>query len=350
LVLILVGMFFGFSIFRIQANSLLDYSLVVYVILSILLFLIVDFLGINICRELELSSLEVQKSFGKFGLQDLSKTPSGPSSLADVGGYEELKQELYEAIAMPLKLKDFSKAYGLKMASGILLFGPPGTGKTLTVLALAKELKIPFFYVKCSDILSSWYGESERNISELFATAKKNAPCILFFDEIDALAKSRDLFFADDVGPRVLSVLLSEMDGIKSDSQIVVIGATNCPHRLDSAILRPGRLDKIIYMPLPDFKARLEILKIHTSKIQLDKDVNLEEIAKKTEGFSGADLANLIVEAKRLAIREAHSKNKLVPLSAKHIFSVLYSLKPSVSEEQLNQYKEFEKTYKRSLS
>ena len=315
-------------------------------------FVVLDSLGLSICKELELISLSKQKGFGKFGLRDLSKSELGPASLDDVGGYENLKQELLEAIALPLKHKDFSKAYGLKPSTGILLFGPPGTGKTLIVSALAKDLNIPFYYVKCSDILSSWYGESEKNVSELFELARKNAPAILFFDEIEALARSRSLSFNDEVSGRVLAVFLAELDGLKTNKSIplIVIGATNLPSLLDPAILRPGRLDKLIFMPLPDKQARLEILKVHTKNIALDKDVNLEQIAELSEDFSGADLANLITEAKRLAIREAKLKNAIVPISQKHLLSLCKILKPSVSKEDIQMYKEFEEKFKRQVS
>lgn len=349
LFLLFVSEIFASAFFNIQPSN---FYLIVYIVISIFLFFLLDFFDIHICHEVEIQALTKQKSFGKFGLSNLAEVEGGPKSLDDVGGYDLLKQELLEAIAIPLTRPELSKAYSLSPLKGILLFGPPGTGKTLIISALAKELNIGFYYVKCSDILSSWYGESERNISELFETARKNAPCILFFDEIDAIAKSRDLFFADDVGPRVLSVLLSEMDGIKSSSSksVIIIGATNNPDRLDKAILRPGRLDKIIYMPLPDLKAREQILSVHTKGLKLAKDVDLLEIAKLTTNYSGADLANLVAEAKRLAIREARAKNIVVPISQKHFLSLLHFLKPSVSEEQIQMYKNFEEKFKRSIS
>ena len=342
--LFLASLFYAKSLDR--AAVFLIYSFLVVVV-----FVVLDFLGLNFCKELELIASSKQKGFGKFGLQDLSKSELGPSSLDDVGGYENLKQELLEAIAFPLKHKDFSKAYGLKPSSGILLFGPPGTGKTLIISALAKELNIPFYYVKCSDILSSWYGESEKNIAELFEIARKNAPAILFFDELEALARARSLTFTDEVSGRVLAMLLAELDGLKTNKSIplVVIGATNLPSLIDPAILRPGRLDKLIFVPLPDKEARLKILQVHTKNLLLDKDVDLEKIAELTENFSGADLANLITEAKRLAIREAKLKNMLVPISQKHLLSLCKMLKPSVSNEDMLMYKQFEEKFKRQV-
>ncbi|MCX8163700.1 MAG: AAA family ATPase [Candidatus Micrarchaeota archaeon] len=345
-------LFLSHLIYSFSFSKQINFGILFYVVFAVVLFFVLDFFAIPICNEFKLIALQTQKSFGKFGLQNLTLVDGGPSSLDDVGGYKQLKEELLEAIAVPLKQPELSKAYKLDPVKGILLFGPPGTGKTLIISALAKELNLPFYYVKCSDILSSWYGESEKNISELFSIARKNAPCIIFIDEIDAIARSRDLFFTDDIGPRVLSVLLAEMDGIKSSysKPVIIIGATNVPNKLDSALLRPGRLDKIIYMPLPDKEARLEILKVHSSKLNLASDVNLEEIAALTENYSGADLANLIQEAKRLAIRESRAKNTLIPISQKHLLSLVQILKPSVSEEQLLLYKKFEQEYKRSIS
>ncbi|MEM4137702.1 MAG: ATP-binding protein [Candidatus Anstonellaceae archaeon] len=350
--LALIVLFFSNMVYAFAFNSELNFLLLFYSLGAAAIFFALDFFSIPICNELKLIALNNQKMFGKFGLQNITLQEGGPSSLADVGGYKNLKEELLEAIALPLKQPELSKAYKLDPVKGILLFGPPGSGKTLIISALAKELQIPFYYVKCSDILSSWYGESEKNISELFSIARKNAPCIVFIDEIDAIARSRDLFFQDDIGPRILSVLLTEMDGIKSSTSkpVIIIGATNAPDKLDSAILRPGRLDKIIYMPLPDMEARKEILKIHTKNLQLDADVNLEQIAQLTENFSGADLANLVQEAKRLAIRESRAKNRILPLSQKHFLSLLNIIKPSVSQRQLLLYKKFEEEYKRSIS
>lgn len=326
-----------------------DMACISYVFLAWVAIFALDTFGITLSRENDIESEQKQKKFGKFGIEDMTQS-AGPRSFADVGGYADVKAELMDAIAAPLQHKEFSLAYGLKPVSGILLFGPPGTGKTLIVSALAKELKMGFYYVKCSELISAWYGESEKNISELFDIARTKAPCILFFDEMDSLAKSREKYFADDLGPRILSELLKGMDGFKKHSTkpVIIIGATNLPQNLDPAIMRPGRLDKIIYMPLPDLEARLAVLKVHCSKAPLADDVNLDDIAEITEGYSGADIANIVSEAIRLAAREARSKNKIVPVGQKHLLAVLKNIRPSTSQEAIRQYDSFRDRFERS--
>ncbi len=319
-----------------------------YTIVSIAALGVLEHYKIDISREQLIIRSEKTKKFGKFGIEDLADS-AGPQSLDDVGGYEDVKFELREAILMPMQQKELSLAYGIKPPHGILLFGPPGTGKTMLMRALSKELGIGFYYVKCSEILSEWYGESEKNITELFQTAKKTAPCILFFDEIDSIGKRRDSYSADDVAPRVLSVLLAEVDGFQAQNAkpVILIGATNVPDQLDPALMRPGRLDKIIYMPLPDASARELILHVYASRIPLALDIDLSAIAKKTERFSGADLSNLVTEATRLAAREAAAKDVVIPISMKHFLAVLKSTHPSVSIDALESFERFRMDYER---
>ncbi|RLG46162.1 MAG: AAA family ATPase, partial [Thermoproteota archaeon] len=208
--------------------------------------------------------------------------------LADYG---EVKQELTEAIIWPLIRSDLAREYGVEMAKGILLFGPPGCGKTLLMKTLAENTGLSFIHVKLGEILSKWYGESERNLLAIFERARAMKPCIIFLDELDSIGKRRDLYSSDDVTPRLLSLMLSEMDGMRSEGGIVVVGATNMPDLLDPALLRPGRFDKLIYVPPPDFRARVEILKAKCTNLPLAEDVNFESLAKATERFSGADLS-----------------------------------------------------------
>jgi len=237
--------------------------------------------------------------------------------------------------------------YGIRPPKGILLFGPPGTGKTLLMTALAKELHIGFYYVKCSEILSQWYGESEKNIVELFKIARKNSPCVLFFDELDAIGKRRDMYTNDETTPRVLSAILTEMDGLKGEEQVIVVGATNTPQMLDPALLRPGRLDKIIYMPPPDENGRRQILGIYTKKLPLSQDVDLAKLAKKMERFTGADIANLVLEAARMAAPEAMATKKIVPVTMNDFNKVLQSIKPSVTFDMLEDYEKFRIDFER---
>ncbi len=322
--------------------------ILVYTLLAIGAMFFIESRGIDLSRERLIQNQNKTKKFGKLGVEDMSDS-EGPASMDAVGGYGDVKDELRESILAPLKHKELSEAYGIKPPAGILLFGPPGTGKTMLMRALSKELGIGFYYVKCSELLSEWYSESEKNVSELFSTARKNAPCILFFDEIDSLAKRRDRASNDDVGPRVMSTLLAEMDGFKAKGgkSVIVIGATNIPDQLDPAIMRPGRLDKIIYMHLPDKAAREAIFKVHLSKVPLGQDVDLTRLASMTERFSGADIANIVTEAIRLAAREATAKNVVVPISQKHLLSVLERIRPSTSLDSLSNYGQFRLDFER---
>ncbi|GEM_PF-357349 len=190
---------------------------------------------------------------------------------------------------------------------------------------------------------------SEKNITELFQTAKKTAPCILFFDEIDSIGKKRDSYSADDVAPRVLSVMLSEIDGFQSKNSkpVIIIGATNAPDTLDNALIRPGRLDKLIYMPLPDAKAREAVIRVHCAKIPIAEDVDVAKLAKMTERFSGADLANVVSEATRLTAKEAASKDMIIPVSMKHFLAVMKGMRPSVGLESLENYERFRLDFER---
>jgi SpoVK/Ycf46/Vps4 family AAA+-type ATPase len=180
-----------------------------------------------------------------------------------VGGLDDVKAEIREALVLPLLHPDLAKGYGVSLPKGVLLFGPPGCGKTLLMKALATELGIEMISINCSDIMSKWYGESESRVAELFRTARMRKPCILFLDEIDAIGKRRDMYAVDEVTPRVLSMILSELDGLESASGIVVVGSTNKPELVDPALLRPGRIDKVIYVPPPDKRERAEIFQVH---------------------------------------------------------------------------------------
>lgn len=323
-----------------------DPSSFIYCILSIGAIGLLESQGIKISGEKKALRQAKQKTFGKFGLQDLSDS-EGVDSLGDVGGYADVKDELHEAIVAPIKQKELSYAYGIKPPTGILLFGPPGTGKTLLMKALAKELDIGFYYIKCSDLLSEWYGESEKNLAEVFAIARKSAPCVLFFDEIDSIGKRRDAYTSDDVAPRVMSVFLEELDGFKSKKNVITIGATNVPDQLDPALMRPGRFDKIIYMHLPDFEARTAIFRVHLSKLPTEEGMDYDRLAAKTERYSGADIKNICTEASRLAAREAMKAAVVMPVTLKHVLTVISKVKPSVSLDALESYEKFRMDYER---
>ena len=257
----------------------------------------------------------------------------------DVGGLERAKQELVEAIEWPLKYPDSFKRVGVEPPHGILLYGPPGTGKTLLARAVATESEANFISIKGPELLSKWVGESERGVRETFRKAKIAAPAIIFFDEIDALVPRRGSGFGDaHVTERVISQLLTELDGLEKLENVVVIGATNRPDLVDPALLRPGRFDRLVLIPAPDKKARLEILKIHTKNMPLAKDVDLDLIAKETEGYSGSDLAALCREAAMLVLRK-DIKGKEVKMQ--HFREAMEGIKPSLTPEAIRVYETF---------
>ncbi|KUJ93063.1 MAG: Cell division cycle protein 48-like protein [Archaeoglobus fulgidus] len=266
----------------------------------------------------------------------------------DIGGLEHAKQELMEAVEWPLKYPEVFRAANIKPPRGILLFGPPGTGKTLLAKAVANESNANFISVKGPELLSKWVGESEKHVREMFRKARQVAPCVIFFDEIDSLAPRRGGIGDSHVTERVVSQLLTELDGLEELKDVVVIAATNRPDMIDPALLRPGRLERHIYIPPPDKKARVEIFKIHLRGKPLADDVNIEELAEKTEGYSGADIEAVCREAGMLAIRElikpgmtreeAKEAAKKLKITKKHFEEALKKVRPSLTKEDVEKY------------
>jgi transitional endoplasmic reticulum ATPase len=229
----------------------------------------------------------------------------------DIGGVKDVKQELQEAVEWPLKYQGLFVHSDATPPKGILLYGPPGTGKTLMAKAAAHESEANFISIKGPELLSKWVGESEKGVREVFRKARQAAPCIVFFDEIDAIAPTRSSHGSDShVTERVISQLLTELDGLEVLSNVIIIAATNRPDIIDPALLRPGRFDRLLYVPPPDKEARIQILKIHTSKKPLAEDVKLDTLANQTEGYTGADIAALASAAVMLALREHIEKYK----------------------------------------
>jgi transitional endoplasmic reticulum ATPase len=263
----------------------------------------------------------------------------------DIGGLDLVKQQLREAVEWPIKYPHIFEHMGIRPPKGILLYGPPGCGKTLLAKAAATESGANFIAVKGPEILSKWVGESEKAIREIFKRARKAAPAIIFFDEIDAIAPVRG-HDVSGVTDRIVNQMLTEMDGIEALRGVVVIGATNRPDLLDPALLRPGRFDRVIYVPPPDTKARYEILKIHTRKIPLAEDVNLVELAKITEGYSGADLEALVREAVMLALREDIRPR---PIGVKYFTKAMEYVKPSLTKERLESYEKVQEELTRRM-
>jgi transitional endoplasmic reticulum ATPase len=229
----------------------------------------------------------------------------------DIGGLEDVKQELQEAVEWPLKYQGLFLHSDATPPKGILLYGPPGTGKTLMAKAAAHESEANFISIKGPELLSKWVGESEKGVREVFRKARQAAPCIVFFDEIDAIAPTRGGMGSDShVTERVISQLLTELDGLEVLSNVIIIAATNRPDIIDAALLRPGRFDRLLYVPPPEKDSRIKIFKIHTSKKPLADDVKIERLAAQTEGYTGADIAALASAAVMLALREHIEKYK----------------------------------------
>lgn len=223
-----------------------------------------------------------------------------------VGGLEEQIREIREVIELPIKNPDIFKRVGIKPPKGVLLYGPPGTGKTLLARIVASTMDVTFLKVVASALIEKYIGESSRMIREMFAYARKSAPCIIFMDEIDAIGgkRSNDSNSSDREVQRTLMELLNQMDGFSDLDDVKIIMATNRPDILDEALLRPGRLDRKIEIPLPNEKGRREILNIHSQKMERGEDIDFEHLVKLTVGFNGADLRNVCTEAGMIAMRE----------------------------------------------
>lgn len=260
----------------------------------------------------------------------------------DVGGLDEAQVKLKEGVELPLRSPQSFKRLGIRPAKGFLLFGPPGTGKTLLAKAVAREAEANFVATKSSDLLSKWYGESEQQVSRLFERARQVAPTVIFIDEIDSLAPARGGGLGEPaVTERVVNTLLAEMDGLEDMQGVVVMAATNRPNLLDPALLRPGRFDELVYVPVPDAKARRKILGIHTKKMPLADDVQLDDLAERTERFTGADLEDLTRRAGLIALRQSMDVSKV---SGDHFAKALQEVRPSVTPEVERDYEDMLRT------
>ncbi|HSU73209.1 MAG TPA: CDC48 family AAA ATPase [Candidatus Binatia bacterium] len=260
----------------------------------------------------------------------------------DVGGLKNVKQELLEAVEWPLKHPEAFKRLGVKPPKGIMLYGPPGTGKTMLAKAVATESEANFISVKGPELLSKWVGESEKAVREIFKKARQAAPAIIFFDELDSLAPRRGASTDSHVTERVVNQLLTEIDGLESLHDIVIIGATNRPDIIDTALLRPGRFDRIILTPPPDRAQRMEIFKIHTKGMPLTKDVKLEELAERTEGYVGADIESVCRESAIMALRENMSAKEI---RKEHLDTALKKVRPSVTKDIEKMYRDLQEQF-----
>jgi transitional endoplasmic reticulum ATPase len=299
-------------------------------------------------------------------------------SWADIGGLEDVKRELKELVQYPIEHPEKFEKFGMSPSRGVLFYGPPGCGKTLLAKAVANECQANFISVKGPELLTMWFGESESNVRDVFAKARGAAPCVLFFDELDSIAQQRGGNSGDGggAGDRVMNQLLTEMDGVGAKKNVFVIGATNRPDIIDTALMRPGRLDQLIYIPMPDYESRLDILQKALRKSPLSKDVDLQYMASQTEKFTGADLQEICQRAAKIAIREdiqrsaererikaeaaqygvvddenAMDEEDVMPeILPRHFEEAVRNARRSVSDNDLSQYSRFAQNLQQSRS
>jgi transitional endoplasmic reticulum ATPase len=231
-------------------------------------------------------------------------------SWADIGGLYDVKRELKELVQFPIEHPELFEKFGMEASKGVLFYGPPGCGKTLLAKAVANECQANFISVKGPELLTMWFGESEANVRDVFDKARGASPCVLFFDELDSIAQARGSSAGDagGAGDRVMNQMLTEMDGVGAKKSVFIIGATNRPDIIDTALMRPGRLDQLIFIPMPDMESRLSILKASLRKSPIAHDVDLEFLSRHTDKFTGADLTEICQRAAKLAIRESIEK------------------------------------------
>jgi transitional endoplasmic reticulum ATPase len=248
-------------------------------------------------------------------------------------------------VEWPLKHKEAFKRLGVKPPKGVLLYGPPGTGKTMLAKAVATETEANFILVKGPEMLSKWVGESEKAVRKIFEKARQTSPTIIFFDEMDAIAPRRGAGDGTDshVTERVVNQLLTEMDGLQDLNDVVIVAATNRPDIIDTALLRPGRFDRIVYVPVPDKKTRKQVFQIHTKGMALDKDVDIDSLVDRTEGYVGADIESVCREAAILALRK-DMKTKTVKME--FFDEALNKVRPSTTKEIEDAYKELEQHFR----
>lgn len=302
----------------------------------------VDFIPAEVLNKLEVTREDFLQAFREMEPSTLREVLIEKPNVHwdDIGGLDEAKQELKESIEWPIRMNRLFVHFDARPPRGILLYGPPGTGKTLLARAVATESEANFISVRGPEFLSKWVGESERMVRETFRKAKAASPCVIFFDEIDAITPVRGMATDAQVTERVISQILTEMDGLEELHNVTVIAATNRPDLVDPALLRPGRFDRHIFIPPPDLATRRAILAIHTKKKPLAPDVDLDHIAKRTDKYTGAELAAICNEASMLAIRETASKAKgvddaalkKVKIEKRHFEAAMNKVQPRTGE------------------
>jgi len=323
----------------------------------------------EVLDSLAVTNEDFQFALGKSNPSALRETSVEVPNVSweDVGGLEGVKRELQELVQYPVMHPEKFLKFGMNPSRGVLFYGPPGCGKTLLAKAIANECQANFVSIKGPELLTMWFGESEANVRDVFDKARAAAPCVLFFDELDSIAKARGGSGGDagGAGDRVINQVLTEMDGMGEKKNVFIIGATNRPDIIDSAIMRPGRLDQLIYIPLPDEKSRTQILKACLRKSPIHKDVDLEFLSRSTKGFSGADLTEICQRACKLAIRQAieadirretnasaddmeMDEDPVPEITREHFEESMKFARRSVSDNDIRKYEMFAQTLQQS--
>jgi transitional endoplasmic reticulum ATPase len=269
-----------------------------------------DTIDAEVLASISVSDAHFKEALGKVNPSSLRETVVEVPNIswADIGGLEDTKNQLIELVSYPVEHPEMYEKFGMEPPRGVLFYGPPGCGKTMLAKAVANECSANFISVKGPELLTMWFGESEANVRERFDKARQSAPCVLFFDELDSIARARGGSGGDagGAGDRVINAMLTEMDGVQKKKNVFTIGATNLPSSIDPALLRPGRLDQLIYVPMPDYDSRLKTFQVCCSKSPLEKRMETEGLpflAKSTEKYSGADIAAICNFAAKAAIR-----------------------------------------------
>ena len=340
--IIILASYLGFSYLL---NLHVSYIVIASFIFTPLAYLLLEYNGLSMVKTLDVVK---QDFLGIFSENVEELTSRAKETLNDVANYSQTKEELRTAVLAPVEHREIAGAYNIRPTKGILLFGPPGTGKTLIMRALSNEIRGKFYYVKTSSLVSPYQGESSTALSKIFTLARKKAPAILFFDEIDGIAGSRELKESDEAR-QLLSTLLAEMDGFQKIEGVVIVGSTNAPNILDPSILRPGRFDKIIYMPLPDLKGRQEIFSYYLKKLPSSKDINVKRLATLTNRYSGADIKNICDETARIVSEDAIKTNKVLEITEQDLISTISHTKASTSIAQVESYTQFRLDYERRM-
>ena len=334
----------AFVVFSYAAGLTVNPMIIFGFLITPVVLLVLEYNNVNIVQVLDVVKRDFIEKFG----EDIEELTLTRETFDDIANYEQTKKELKNAVLDPIEKRDIAEAYRIQPPKGLLFFGPPGTGKTLMMRALSNEVRAKFFYVKSSNIESPFHGEGSKKITEIFKRVSNNSPAVLFFDEIDAIAGKRENM-GDMISNELLSTMLQEMDGFIRTKGVVIVGSTNVPQLLDPSIMRPGRFDKIIYMPLPDKSGREKIFKIYLKKLPIEKDIDYDKLASLTERFSGADIKAICEDTAREVSEDASNQSKILAITNEDLIATIKSRKPSTSLRQIAEYEKFKYDYERRV-